>query len=599
MRISNFLGLLLAAAPSVIQAQCTPSAAVQAAIDELPTRFTRATWQKYDAALKALRARFPSDLFVQRLFIKEPMRGFGDDKVLAEYKTLHDKNPDDPLLAYLYGLALLGRQSGESIKLFEGALAKSPGFPWPHFELSAVYSTPVFLNKEEELKHLQAFLTACPDALEGYLHLHDIDEKAVLASHAARLRALLLPRTDRQAVVAYRWLWRLEFKAHPPSEYDRVRKQVGEDLQRIRALRREDQREWYYTLEEGYTLAKDQKQADWAHDERQRRLPEAGELFSMSKWYKDHPYPNSDDPAAKKRAYFADLLKQSDQWLKERPGMALIWRARLEAMQYLDDVSAADVRTAAETALKLTIDDMGPRGPSSDDYFAIARVLSRKHLEPQLLVELAQKVSAKVKGESGQPLYFDGEATKENLQYGEFYRWIDAVTASEYEAAGYIDLKQPTKARLVLTRMEDELQALKTAAGAKADYTKDYTTRLATWWTLMAHTAELEGHDQDAMAYYEHALLTRFEAQQKPETGLKDEVADNAHRMWAKLGGSNEGWQLWYGRQADILATQATLTWEEANEPLPAFELTDLKGKTWTQASLKGKTTFLNFWASW
>jgi len=27
--------------------------------------------------------------------------------------------------------------------------------------------------------------------------------------------------------------------------------------------------------------------------------------------------------------------------------------------------------------------------------------------------------------------------------------------------------------------------------------------------------------------------------------------------------------------------------------------LADLSGKTWNLASLKGETTFLNFWASW
>jgi hypothetical protein len=32
---------------------------------------------------------------------------------------------------------------------------------------------------------------------------------------------------------------------------------------------------------------------------------------------------------------------------------------------------------------------------------------------------------------------------------------------------------------------------------------------------------------------------------------------------------------------------------------LAAFELADLSGKTWNLASLKGKTTFFNFWASW
>ena len=64
-------------------------------------------------------------------------------------------------------------------------------------------------------------------------------------------------------------------------------------------------------------------------------------------------------------------------------------------------------------------------------------------------------------------------------------------------------------------------------------------------------------------------------------------------------GGSEEGWKTWYGRRADALASAATLTWESANQPLPTFEIADLHGKTWTTADLKGKVTFLNFWASW
>jgi hypothetical protein len=47
------------------------------------------------------------------------------------------------------------------------------------------------------------------------------------------------------------------------------------------------------------------------------------------------------------------------------------------------------------------------------------------------------------------------------------------------------------------------------------------------------------------------------------------------------------------------LANQAGLTWEDASLPLPAFELADLSGKTWNVAALKGKVTFMNFWASW
>jgi hypothetical protein len=180
-----------------------------------------------------------------------------------------------------------------------------------------------------------------------------------------------------------------------------------------------------------------------------------------------------------------------------------------------------------------------------------------------------------------------------------FYRSLDPVTGSAYEADGYIGLRQPAKARSILTRMDDELQAAKAAAGDYADYRKDYTSHMAEWWGLMARVSELEGHEQDAMAFYQHALLSRLEAQALPETGIPDEVVDSARHLWDKLGGSNDGWQLWYGRTANLLVNKPTLTWEETNMPLPSFELTDIKGKVWTQEALKGKTTFLNFWASW
>jgi len=101
------------------------------------------------------------------------------------------------------------------------------------------------------------------------------------------------------------------------------------------------------------------------------------------------------------------------------------------------------------------------------------------------------------------------------------------------------------------------------------------------------------------MAYYERALLARLEAEEKPETGQKDELAENARKLWSDLGGTEEGWKNWYGRRADALAAATTLTWEDANQPLPSFELADLRGKTWSTADLKGKVTFLNFWASW
>ena len=39
--------------------------------------------------------------------------------------------------------------------------------------------------------------------------------------------------------------------------------------------------------------------------------------------------------------------------------------------------------------------------------------------------------------------------------------------------------------------------------------------------------------------------------------------------------------------------------WTRAAQPLPEMNLQDLLGKTWTLASLKGKSTFVSVWATW
>lgn len=40
------------------------------------------------------------------------------------------------------------------------------------------------------------------------------------------------------------------------------------------------------------------------------------------------------------------------------------------------------------------------------------------------------------------------------------------------------------------------------------------------------------------------------------------------------------------------------LPWK-AEQPVPAFEGTDLQGRTWRLADLRGKAVLINFWASW
>jgi hypothetical protein len=580
---------------------CGPAPAIKAALDQLPRQTPALTdWQFHEqraAALQALLRQYPDDVFVQRAYINSMYDRSDRDKVIAEFKARHEQNPDNPQSAYLYGMTLVGRQSPEAIKLFSAALQADPKFLWPHLELVTIYNSTAFLNKEQRDAHLRAFLDACPASLDGYQPLTRMDDKDFLRPFTAQLRTQLASRSDPDAVGAYRTLWALEFKVHPASEYEALRGQVGKDLERLRQLKLEDKRQWFEALADGYKLVNDQKQADWAQEQVQTRFPTPYELPAMTKWFKDHHWPGEDAAPAVKHAYSSDLLQQSAQWAKERPNTTFIWSYQLDAMENLEDVPAADVEKAADQMLKVAMDNAGPVGPESYTYSDLAEVLSRKHLEPERVVEWAQKGLAQWEIESKEPPYdLSDKENIDNLKYSQLYSRLQLL---EFEVDGYLQLKQSDKAQISLTQMDEGLQDLKSRVGDIQRHKKSYANRLSAYWGLMAREAELRGRQLDAMGFYENALLTRLDAGQKPESGKKDELADNAHQLWAKLGGTDDGWRLWYGRRADALANQAGLTWEDANLPLPAFELADLNGKTWTVAALKGKVTFLNFWASW
>jgi hypothetical protein len=598
--------LLLAFIPPGVWAEsydaCGPAPAVKAALDQLPQQTPAQTdWQFHEqraAALQALLRQYPEDVFVQRAYI-DSMGSWSDkDKVSAEYQARYERNPNNPQAAYLYGMTLVGRQSPEAIKLFSAALHEGPKFPWPHLQLVTIYNSPVFLNKEQSAAHLRAFLDACPASLDGYEALTRMDDKDLVRPYTAPLRTLLANRNDPDAVGAYRTLWTLDFKMHPTSEYEALRRQVGQDLERLRQLKLEDQRQWYEALEDGYKLVNDQKQSDWAEEQRLTRFPQPWDLAAMSKWWKDHHWPGDDVLPDAKRTFYRELLQQSALWAKERPNNINIWYYRLDAMEELEDVTAADAEAAVDQALKVALNNAGPDGPGSNVYIEGAEVLSKKHLKPERVVELAQKGLARKEIESKAPVY-DLYATKDQLDDDKFFKAFSRIPLLGFEVDGYLQLKQADKAQLLLAQMDEWLQELQSLVGDNPRHKKTYADRRTAYWWQMAREAELRGRKLDAMGFYENALLTRLDAQQKPETGKKDELADNAHQLWANLGGTDEGWRMWYGRRADALANQSGLTWEDANLPLPAFELADLNGKTWNVASLKGKVIFLNFWASW
>ena len=600
--------LLLCFIPAGVWAEtsdaCGPAPAVKAALDQLPQQTPADTeWQFYErrlAALQALLGQYPDDVFVQQAYLRWGRTVARKDLLLSEYKSRHEQNPASAQLAYLYGLTLVGRQTPEAIKLFDAALKQDPAFALPHLELVTIYRSQVLSNKPHSVQHLQAYLDACPASFEGYGALTGVADKDFLRPYVVKLRALVEKRSDADAVDAYRTLWALEFKTHPASEYDALRRQVGEDLARLRQLPLEDKPQWYLTLERGYELVGDKKQVEWADDQYLTRIPRPCATVASSKFFDDHMFPGADSPPDKKHAFYNALYEQSGQWLQERPNCFMFWTYRYYGIEHLDDLPPAEVETNVDQMLEMTGRNVGPEGLGSFHYSQAAEVFATRHLKPERVVDWAQKGLAKWQIEAdkrSQVPPYDLNTKEEQAAYAT-NQAESRLRLLGYEIDGYLQLKQADKAQVQLEQMDRWLQDFK-LLGGKENPARTDAQMYGAYWGLRARAADLQGRKQDAMAFYQNALLARLAAQQKPETGRKDELADNAHELWNRLGGTEEGWQLWYGRPANDLANQATLTWQDAHEPLPAFELADLSGKTWNLAALRGKTVFLNFWATW
>lgn len=160
---------------------------------------------------------------------------------------------------------------------------------------------------------------------------------------------------------------------------------------------------------------------------------------------------------------------------------------------------------------------------------------------------------------------------------------------------------QPEKARDVVSQMAAALVKEKPGPSAKKAETISYANNQAEYWKWNGRLAEAERRKLDALMSYQTALSFRPKTDRK-NSDEKDELADDAARLWKELGGTDDGRQALLSRNepAKGMAEVAeNATWDAKNQLLPDFNLSDMQGKTWKLADLKGKTAFINLWATW
>ncbi len=515
----------------------------------------------------------PDSFFVHRMLLERSVYQHKD--VRDRYATMAERHPSDLNYEYLHARSLLGNNSPEALRLFKGILAKEPAFPWVHSPMMQIYASEGFRDLPALRASFEAFTRECPDSLEPYRYLSYVETGPVLEQHAKRLRALLEKARDPDDLGLYSSLWSAEFRAATLAQHDALRKQVAVDIQRLRALPEASHPAIRRALSSGARLI-DDKQLEADSQVRDR-------LEVFFDWTKRNPQPRESDGHDKLQGWAKAKLDETAKWREQYPGDELGFIERLNALVLLDTATPEEIRSAAEQVLEL--DRMDPyQNPGWPAPHRVAQALLDGGIFldriPGLIAETVRRLQ-------------DPEAVIE-IDLAPGNRPMDARNRKHLVtetlrawltlAECYIKQDAAAKATGVIHSMEDYLTDKAPSANADQEAQVAYQeARYTLFWTK-AKIAEAQSHRVEALLYYRVA--------QECHIGPARLLADKQSKLWKELGGTSEGWQSW-------VALSSHVAWAPVNRVMPAFTLTDMQGNQWTLDRLKGKTTFINIWATW
>ena len=521
-----------------------------------------------------------------------------DREAIAQQAKAHwERNPSDPAAIYLHARSLVGRNTKEAIAKLNALAAEAPDFPWTYLELGHIHIHPAFRDPAKSIENLKKWAAKCPGALESVRLLENSGDTDLMRDALRRLRKRLESSAQPEDSLYYGNAWSLEFRLAPVTEHAQVRQRVAEEVRQLRE-KNLNNKEWLLALHAGYGLIGDATGNRWAEDEMLRLFPKWSYTRHLIRlrWQNEHPRPRYDE-YEKKKAFDRAMVKATGEWLKMWPDDLSIWDWRFAALCDLkDEIGDAQMEAAAESVLKAVEKDELYGFANTPIQITIAREFSRRKIATERIPGLVTRGLAVMEIITRQdvasdlflPSHPDALVGQRLLEHTRLRIW-------PLLAEAYLRLKQPEQARGTLAQMADALGIGKQEMPRRENYD------LVRYWQAVATLAEAESRKQDAMTAYTNALSHR----PKSDTigaGQKDELFENAQRLWKELGGSEDSWQA-YAARHDLSASQPYIPrkpyWTPKATALSDFALTDLSGRKWKLADLKGKVVFVYFWAVW
>lgn len=599
------LACLLLLVPDVALAQatrdyCEPTPTIKAELKKVSKVYDEdlpysVRLQRQKTMLQELVSKHPDDFYVQRRYQDIRRAGFfiDNDALIADYRAQMEKKPDDPVGVYLYARLLIGRQTREAIALAEKLAQQTPDFPWTHLQLAEIYNYPNFRDVAKSKDHLKQWMAKCPGEKASLSLISRMGDKEMMNAAEQRLRTLLDSSTNEEDLPYWDTIWTLSFKLKAVPEHPQLRQQIAEDLKKIRA-RNLNTKEWLQALQAGYKQVGDKEGQRWADDEMMRLFPKSETVRRriQMRYDEEHPYPKPDEPEAKKQAYHQAMLQTTSEWLKRWPTDERSWSVRIYSLNAFKGSANEDMEAAYNGYAKAhELEGFSYSTPPLE--VAVSRFYLERGFHIDKVPALLQKGLAEMErideSRGVSDVFTLPEEVEGNLAYTRWQTW-------PLLAEAYARTKQPAKASEVLAEMAEALKKKEPREKASDNQKRSYAYNAGVYWQAVAKVAEAEQRKLDALTAYQTALAVRPKSSPPP-----DELTNNTQRLWKELGGTDQGWRAYLARIESKSKPESAevATWDTKNTAMAEFDLTDLEGRKWSLADLKGKVAFINLWATW
>jgi thiol-disulfide isomerase/thioredoxin len=603
---------------------------------EAPEDIRVAITQAGRGGIESLVTKYPGDFWVQRAYI-DSMRGASGavaDSLSSEFKSRYDARPDDPEAAYLYAYTLINKGTAKTIEILTSLTQGTSTLPFAWRTLANLHGYPNFYDQAKQRTYLEGFLKRCPDTIDPWVASMalQLDRSDALITYTKALRERIAGGADTQTLSLYSNLWQLESKTTPGADQPQFRKQVEEDLKFLEGLDKNKFPAAGSLLARGYALTGNQEAQRKLSTPAQQQPMSSSQWFSQAQyeWSKENPIPPATADPITRTAYYRKQLQFLDEWGAKVPDSLQLLSSRFFVLASIPDTPDQVLVHEGDQVLALMRKSSAALG--SGTFLGVLRTWAERGLELDRVPALVEESLA---AQEKTPV--STVQMQQSDLYGESYytlitenrRWPTKTGAWGVLVTAYSKNRQFDEARGVLSEWEaalderhkraDETRIKRTAemrAASAAGRSGQASSPISSmedslvsgipndesrYHEGLAQLASGEGRKLDALAFYQTSLRLMYGRYSTLPNFADMEAGKQAGRLWSELGGSEPGWQAWLEsiRTTPTPRPTSAPRASAVNRPIPEFKLSDRSGNTWTLASLKGKTTLINVWATW